>query len=340
MQNESHHDSQKPTCVVVDTSVWRAEPLLKTPLGVTLVYNVHRRGGAIGFPEVVEMELKDNIIDAGLEAMKKAKSHVQLLRTLTDDPFFRTDFQLQEMLSQKVDQRLTELAPVLVREPFTVEHAKAALAMVCAKLPPNGEKNQQFKDSAIWQAVLQLSRRHSTVLLTHDKAFFLNHDTKKGLAANLIADCHKVGTDVKIFDGIGPYLEVLREAEPAFDREVAKDLIVAESKPRLMREAERRKVVPTDLISSSISAFPTENGDRLALDYTLTFNIVHDFPEDVLGVPEQGVIHGSCYFFPKEKKLTEHYIQRVGLKGRGSNSSRDFKDYEQSFPIQRPLGWE
>ena len=71
-----------------------------------------------------------------------------------------------------------------------------------AKVPPNGNKNQQFKDSAVWQAVLALSLRYSTVLLTNDKAFFRNRNPKEGLAENLVEDCSKAGTDVKGFYGI------------------------------------------------------------------------------------------------------------------------------------------
>src|SRR5438034_8616545 len=98
-------DSRKPVCVVVDTSVWRAEPLLKTPLGVTLVYTVSRRRGVIGFPEIVELELKRQIVQAGLEAANKARGPLQMLRTITDDLFFVTDFPTAETLGAKVDER-------------------------------------------------------------------------------------------------------------------------------------------------------------------------------------------------------------------------------------------
>jgi hypothetical protein len=188
-------------CVVVDTSVWRAEPLLKTPLGVTLVYTLSRRGAVIGLPEVVEMELKEQIVEAGLEAAGKARGFLHILRTITDDPFLGTQIPTPDKLSQKVDERIAQLTPLLVREPFTVEHAKAALAMVNAKLPPNGEKNQQFKDSAIWQSVLSLSMRYSTMLVTNDKAFFRERDPAKGLAENLISDCTSAGTSVTGFYG-------------------------------------------------------------------------------------------------------------------------------------------
>jgi len=339
MGAESPEDSRKPTCVVVDTSVWRAEPLLKTPLGVTLVYTLSRRGGVVGLPEVVELELKGQMVEAGLEAADKARGPLHMLRTLTDDLFLAAELPTRDKLSQKVDERMAQLARVLIREPFTVEHAKAALAMVNSKLPPNGEKNQQFKDSAIWQAVLALSLRYSTVLLTNDKAFFRDKDPAKGLARNLVEDCIKAGTDVRAFYGIGPYLEALKGDEPEFDRERAKELIVPAVMPRLKLEAERYMSVPTDLLAASISAFPTEKADRLAIDYTLRFRVECVSPEDreIAGIPNTGIVYGSGYFVPKENDLTDHYIQRIALIGRQSRGTRDFKDYKHAFAIPRPL---
>jgi hypothetical protein len=245
MDTTSEQNVSKPVCVIADTSVWRAEPLLKTPLGVSLVYNVSRRGGFIGLPEIVERELKQQIIEAGLEAATKAKGHLQRLHTITDDGFLSTVLSLytadgvSDKLAQKVDKRIAELSSILAREPFTFEHATAALEMVNAKLPPNGDQNQQFKDSAIWQAVLGLSIRYTAVLLTNDKGFFCNRDPSKGLAWNLTRDCTKVGTTVTAFYGIRPYLDTLGYDKPEFDYEKTKEQIVSLVMPLLKLEAER-----------------------------------------------------------------------------------------------------
>ena len=341
MAPESLQESPRSICVVVDTSVWRAEPLLKTPLGVTLVYSVSRRGGVVGLPEVVELELKGQIVEAGLEAAERARGPLHILRTLTDDLFFTAELPTADMLTQKVEERIAQLGPVLAREPFTVEHAKAALAMVNAKVPPNGEKDQQFKDSAIWQAVLALSLRYSTVLLTNDKAFFRDRNPEKGLALNLVDDCARAGTDVKGFYGIGSYLEALKGEEPEFDREEAKKLILPVALQRLKGEAEPYKRAPTEVLDFSISAFPTEDPDRLAIDYTLTVKLDPVSPEyQVRGEDYRGAVHGSAYFLPKERKLTDHYIQRIAIKSPWTFFIRSFEDYDGAFAFPRPLSWD
>lgn len=342
MGAESSQESGKRECVVVDTSIWRAEPLLKTPLGVTLGYTLSRRGGVVGLPEVVELELTRQIVEAAQDASDKARRHLHVLRTITDDPLLGVNLPNADVVSRKVNERIAQLAPVLVREPFTLDHAKAALAMVNAKVPPNGRENQQYKDSAIWQAVLSLSMRFSTTFLTTDKAFFHERDPAKGLAENLVEDCAKAGTSVGIFFGVGPYLESLKRDEPVLDIERARELLVAFALPLLNREAERVRVVVGELLDSNISAFPTERGDRLAIDYTLTFKVDRIPPEqrDVLGIPDKGIVHGSCYFFLKDSSITDHYVQRIALKGGGGRYTRDFKDYDSSFPIPRPLPWD
>jgi hypothetical protein len=341
MDAEFPQDSPKPICAVVDTSVWRAEPLLKTPLGVTLVYTLSRRGGVVGLPEVVELELKGQIVEAGREAAGKASGPLHMLHTLTDDPSLATGLPSADKLRQKVEERIAQLDPVLAREPFTVEHAKAALAMVNAKEPPS-DRNQQFKDCAIWQAVLALSLRYSTVLLTNDKAFFRNRDPEKGLAENLVKDCTKAGTNVKGFYGIGPYLKALESDEPEFDRNSVKELIIPVAMQRIKREAERCKTVPTEPCDFSISAFPTANPDRLAIDYSFNFKLdcVSSEYEAALGIPDRGIVHGSAYFLPKDNNLTDHYVQGIVLKGRSSRHIRSFKDYDAAFAFRRQLSWD
>lgn len=339
MASETPRDTRGRICVVVDTSVWRSEPLLKTPLGVTLTYTVHRRGGLIGLPEVVELELASQIIEAGLDARGKANAHLHMLETIADSPSLDGFLPDEDKLRQKVDTRISELEPLLVREPFTFEHAKAALIMVNSKLPPNGDKDQQFKDSAIWQAVLALSGRYSTAFITNDKAFFQNRDPKKGLARNLVNDCRKIGTNVEAFCSISEYLEALQHDEPNFDHDAAKDLIVPLALQRLTIEAESCGTVPTNLLTFSVSAFPTEIDDRLAIDYSVTFRLDCDRADKdkVFGIPEKGTVHGSAYLNRALGRLTDHYIQNISLRGRGSYQSCDFKDYKEAFVVARPL---
>src|SRR5947209_2479431 len=116
---------RKPVCVVIDTNIWRSELMLKTPVGVSLVYALGRQGGFIGLPEVVEREVKKQVVQAGLEATRSLTKSSWIVNTLTDYPFPPGSVPTQADLEKKVDTRISELAPILVRVPFTIEHARA-----------------------------------------------------------------------------------------------------------------------------------------------------------------------------------------------------------------------
>jgi hypothetical protein len=340
MTADSAQTGRKPVCAVVDTSVWRAEPLLKTPMGLTLVYTLSRLKGFIGLPEVVEAELKVQIVEAGREAADKVRGPLLTLRTLTDDPFLGRELPTPKTFETKVDERLEELSRVLAREAFTLEHARAALQMVIAKVPPNQDK-QQFKDSAIWQAVLSLSRRYEVSLLTRDKSFFRDKDPAKGLARNLLDDCIRIGSTVLAYCDIAPYLDALRGDVPEFDRGRVTHLIIEAVRPLVTAQAKAYLSEPTEVLGDNISAFRTEKPDRLALDYTITFRLDPLPTESNLPrTDSRAVVHGSTYYLPQEDSLTEHYIQRVAVKSPGSLVARSFKDYDGSFPFPRPLPWD
>jgi hypothetical protein len=108
-------------CVVIDTNTWRSQLLLKTPVGTSLVYTLGRQQGFIGLPEVVERELTAQILEHGREAAEKVKNGSNILNTLTDSPIFPLPAS-QINLEQIVKARLDQLAPILVRVPFTLAH--------------------------------------------------------------------------------------------------------------------------------------------------------------------------------------------------------------------------
>src|SRR4051794_8712257 len=116
-------EGRKPDCVVVDTSIWRADPLLRGPMGVTLIYTLSRQGGRLGLPEVVESELKKQIVEVGREARAETASGARILTLLSNRHHFAENPD-DKTLESYVDLRLKELEPLLCRETFTLEHAK------------------------------------------------------------------------------------------------------------------------------------------------------------------------------------------------------------------------
>jgi len=332
---------QKPDCVVIDTNVWRSGLLLKTPVGVSLVYALARQRGFLGLPEVVERELTKHVVEAGREAIKTLEKSSRIIETLTGLSFSTLPAEIA--LENIVEARIAELEPILVRVPFTLEHAKAALDMVNAKLPPNS-KSQEFKDSAIWQAVLTLSRKYTTHLITNDRAFlYKTDDPSQGLAANLKQDCVRVEGKVDVYCDLASCLKAIRSDAPVFNRERLISLIYDAIMPQLLQEARRNRFEIREILDTEITAFRTEHADRLAVDYTVSTRCDLDpsVEETMERTDFRAITKGSCYYDGVKNSISGHFIEDITFAwkystGGSGRTSRSLGEVDPSIPFRRP----
>jgi hypothetical protein len=333
-----------PDCVVIDTNVWRSELLLKTPVGMSFVYTLGRQHALLGLPEVVERELAKQIIEAGLDAVEQANKGSRIVSTLTGLPPWILSQKASDF-EQIMNTRLSELTPILVRVPFTMAHAKAALDMVDAKVAPNTH-TQQFKDSAIWQAVLQLAREYVVHFITDDRAFYLDRkDTSKGLAENLQADCEAASAKVSIFRDLGTCLNEISSRRPTIDREQVTPLITSFVVPRLQVDTTRMNCQLKELLEADVQAFSTEDPNRVALDFTVTMRLEPDVPSpNETELNRTVVAHGSCYYNQELKTIDDGFVQQARFLFRSPTgytaNLRSFPYDDPSIPFPRPLTWE
>lgn len=344
-----HKCYNKADCVVIDSNIWRSELALKTPIGVSLVYTLGRQSGCIGLPEVVETELIRQVVEAGSEARQDFEKSARILGILTDLPC-NAFIPSENDLRKKVADRIEELTPLMVRVPFTLEHAKAALEMVNAKLPPNGDKNQQFKDSAIWQAVLTLSSEYSVHFVTNDRAFLLDRaNPSKGLAKNLQADCDRLSTQIGIYCDLGTCLKAIRNDAPTVDISRVLTAILPLLDPPLLAEAYRCRIAPGEVLNTDVNAYRIPKADRFAIDYIIT----KECEEDVSLVNNEStnravrtniraIVHGSCYYAPSSGVVEDNIIQHIAINweylggGSGSNN-RSCEPRDLATVYRRPI---
>jgi len=305
-----------PVCVVVDTNLWRSNLLLKNPVGVSLVYTLRRQGGFLVLPEVVERELTKQVVQHGLEAAQKLEDSSRIVDTLVGIGLL-PHIPTANEIAAKVDARLEELAPILLRIPFTLQQAQAALDMVNAGLLPNRQNNQQFKDSAIWQAILGLADTYRVFIVTNDRAFLMDpNDPTKGLAGNLRDDCEKAGLEAEIFCDLGSCLERIRSEVPSVDKEHLASMIVAYIAPQLRLVARQQKVEYGDLLHAEVRAFQTPSADCLAVDYTLTmqFEEIDPSASEVQYADCHALKYGSCFYDLRQDLITGNLVQRITLE--------------------------
>jgi hypothetical protein len=173
-------------CVLLDTNIWREESILRTPLGVAVLYSIRQRGGTLGLPEIIEREARKQCLEAVLEATERIEKSRRLInRFLNNPPSTFSSSQPPRSpntrrINEAFDNRLKELDPILARIPFSNEQALRALDRVDERRPPAARK-AEFKDCAIWEAALDLAEQYAVYLVTRDGSFYDGDDLARGL---------------------------------------------------------------------------------------------------------------------------------------------------------------
>lgn len=293
---------QKPICVVIDTNIWYQDSnlLLKTAMGSALLYILKQSNGKIGLPEIIEEEIIRNIVKTGIKSVETINKNFETIKLLMSSikPY---ELPEKDKIEAIVIERLAELEDLIIRIPFTLEHAKSALRRVNEKTPPNDGKNQQFKDSAIWEAILTLLDSYIVYFITEDNGFFKGRDNKtEELADNLRTDCYNKGVNVYIYNSIATCLENLQKEVPPLD--ISNIIFKIDS---LINHKLRQELLTevgfqiTELANeiSSVLPFLTELKDKLALSFELFYNCI-DIQNDDSNERKDAVlrIKGSCLY--------------------------------------------
>ena len=267
---------QKPICVVIDANIWLQDSnfLLRTALGSALIYILKIINGKIGLPSVLEEEITRNTIAKGVKAAEEIKKNFKSISVImrSHSPYKVPD---EAEIKSAVQARITELDSLFHRVDFTWEHAQSALKRINEKSPPNNN-NQQFKDSVIWETILELLSSYVVHFVTKDDAFYKDRKPKiNSLAKNLLSDCNKRGGIVYIYPDMASCLKVLQEDVPPLDLNSLIVKIDSYINSKLLKRDLAMDVgfevgcLAVEL--SSVSPFFTENQEELALTFELCY---------------------------------------------------------------------
>jgi hypothetical protein len=270
----------KPFFVVIDTNIWIQDSslLLNTVMGSALLYILKQSNGKIGLPEIIEEELTRNTVNNGIEAVEAINKNFKTIEIIMGSrPSYEGPNKAK--FETGVKQRLRELSDLIVRIPFTFEHAKSALRRINEKSQPNGEKNQQFKDSAIWEAILTLLGSYTDTVhfITKDKQFFKNTQIEQGeLAPNLLNDSQQLGGVVHIYKDMASCVKFLQKNVPSLDdsnliSEIDKLINSSLVRKRFLAEV-GAEIIDIATEMSSVSAFLTEIKGQLALSFDICYH--------------------------------------------------------------------
>ncbi len=292
-------------CFVLDTNIWKSRRflLLKTPLSAAFLYALGQQRGCIGMPEILEQEILKHMGRAAVDYARQLETAAEALRDLGIDAYKDPPL-LESHLLEVPAGRLKALGTSIVRVPLSLDQVRRAVARVNNELPPNSPKNQQFKDTLVWEALLDLAGQYDVVFVTADKGFFQNRDPTAGLSDGLKQDCKSLAVTVRIVyaDQFPALIQELQQKVPHLDREATRAAVIPVSAQEVRRIAEEHGTGLGDLLESSVTPYLTGDSGVLALDYDLRYRFT--------GATEQNegqsgilLLRGTAEYLPETREV-------------------------------------
>ncbi len=285
--------------------------MLRTAMGSAFLYTLNTAKHKLGLPEVIEEEIYKHTEIAGSDAKDKISRNFRDIQAIVG---FHGPYELpdEEKIRNSITERFTELDNLLVRIPFTLDHAKSALRRVNYNLPPSSTKRQQFKDCAIWEAILELGEEYDIYLVSNDGDFYKDNK-KKELNPILTEEARNLSVSVAVFSGIDTCLDILEKNRPDIEAtKLAADIFEA-MKEELTRIVSKNNLRLTDLESHQINAFITEDHNQLAVEYIIVLDAINtDTNELNESEPASVTVDGSCTFNLENQAVENNRFNSVG----------------------------
>jgi hypothetical protein len=302
-----------PYYVVLDANVWVTERLLQSSLGSAVLFALTGSHALIGLPEVIEIEVKSVLTTQAEEAVEELRRSTHLLRQLSGQRATH-HVPTSEAIQEGMAQRWTELGGILMRIPFTLEQAKAALRRSVEKIPPSGMNNEQFRDSCIWEAAFGLSAERTVHLVTNDSAFYEGRDRSRGLLSEpLRQELAESGREIRIYSSVRDLLARMDTAVLVLDEAAIADGIVQAIRPRAREIAGEgdRGLDLGPLRGTRISGYATPKPSVVAVSFQVWFELEGvEAQEDTDHKAEATLrVGGSCSYDPNLNEVSEIEIK-------------------------------
>lgn len=309
--------------VVLDNMIWVYDTwLLRDPLGASLLHALQVRPGIIGLPEVSKVEIVKNISAAYESHIDKIKRSQEKLRLILGDEV-ALNLPDQAKLEQSITARFNALEQFLLPLGNNLE---AAYNRVIQSIPPC-HVNQQFKDSLIWEAVLELSKRFPVHFVTKDNAFY--EEAKSNDMHHLLAK-ELSSRQVFIYRKIEDLLRRLLQEFGKFPteqfipplRSVLEDYFVdyASKRGLILITTDGRKNGHMD----SVEAFLTHDPRLVSLKFTI-YRHAGYYSENVQ-FPVEGYISasGSCFVTRPSNEIRELQLKMIQFTDLNGETDKGF----------------
>lgn len=155
-----------PNLVLLDTNAWFAESLLRSSVGAAVVYALSTTRSSLAIPDVVEREVVSLVTRTCRELINATTDAKRKIRELTGR-HVGVDGPIEDVhIRSSVEDRFVELGNLLRRIETPSDAYHRAFDRVIDCKVPNSEKNQQAKDSLLWECILTLGRDAQVIFVT------------------------------------------------------------------------------------------------------------------------------------------------------------------------------
>ena len=209
-------------------------------------------------------------------------------------------------LRAAIDQRLSELNPLIERAPFTLDIAQAALMRVIEGRPPSGSNNEQFRDCCTWEHCLRQSKHYEVHLVMGDGDFYQGKKTENGLAEKLCSELASAKATVFAFQSIPKLIEHIGPSVPAHDAEALGGRIAEVAREALGPPADTADFILGELTKSRVSVTPTRGPLNLLATFDLTYSLVNKSEQDAQArLNPELTASGSCALSGAERSIRD-----------------------------------
>ena len=298
---------EKVVYVIIDTNIWHETLLLNSVPGAAFLYALNLNKFILVVPEVISLEINKHAMKIGSEAISKIHEGYNILQRLMGK---RDDYHVPtlEELKKRGEDRLSELKKLVMPTEFTLKHAKSALLRVIDESPPNRPGNQQFKDSAVWESILEIAQKGEVHFITKDTGFFQDGNREKGFAQNLAEDCQKLKNKIYIYTDLKYYLTKIWKKLPVIDSKKIGNLINSMILEEIRKKGLDQDYELGDLDKIEILPFYTEKPDILAVNFEFSYRAKFRESEAF-----KALITGNCAFDLGSEAIHEVRVDEMSL---------------------------
>ena len=290
--------------VLLDANIWIAEHLLRSALGAALIFALKRSNGKILLPRVTEQEAVKGIVKVGEAAISQVRKSFLTIQSIVGRiPEYEPPS--HEEIEGHAMSRLAELSAFITTIESSLAVYDAALARVLQGRPPN-KRNEQFRDSMVWETLLQQDPGTPIYFVTRDTDFFEGPGLDSALAHELTQEIIERQLEVRVHRTVEHLLSSLNGSVLKADTAEIRAALVVALEKELLSVSQTCRYDLQAFRDGTVEVFLTEDHNVLAVSFEFTYDIANLIgPDDTLEQAATLTVKGNASYSIDAKAISQ-----------------------------------